>query len=305
IGCPCLFGRYGGAVVKCSRLRSSCYCRLALVHRNPLLRVSASSLRMLSLSGYRRDMFLVCRGLILGGRTRGYPPAAAVVADPVHCRIVDRGVIRVVNVGDVHVVHRTVVVKLSVLPTSTFITLTEVAIAIIDSAIETYVRTPVAFIESIHAVAPAPIAWGPEKTDLRSHHPRTWHPIVITIGGVVSPVPRRPDIALGGEGWLLVHGQRRRGDANRYADLRERGRRHGQHYEREQQRTNGGNDMQCASSCPVILGLPGDALLPRVAQMERHDFRTKRTAHFVSLANGSAMSFSFSGILCMVKNAQF
>ena len=51
--------------------------------------------------------------------------------------------------------------------------------------------------------------------------------------------------------------------------------------------------MHCASSCPVILGLPGDALLLRVAWMERHDFRAKRTAHFVSLANGSTMSFSF------------
>jgi hypothetical protein len=27
--------------------------------------------------------------------------------------------------------------------------------------------------------------------------------------------------------------------------------------------------------------------------MERHDFRAKRTAHFVSLANGSTVSFSF------------
>jgi hypothetical protein len=40
-------------------------------------------------------------------------------------------------------------------------------------------------------------------------------------------------------------------------------------------------------ACPVMLSLL------RVAWMERHDFRTKRTAHFVSLANGSAMSFSF------------
>ena len=41
------------------------------------------------------------------------------------------------------------------------------------------------------------------------------------------------------------------------------------------------------------LGLPGDALLLRVAWMERRDCRTKRSASFVSFANSSAMTFSF------------
>jgi len=40
-------------------------------------------------------------------------------------------------------------------------------------------------------------------------------------------------------------------------------------------------------------GLPGGALRLRVAWMEGRDFRTKRSAQFVSLANGSAMTFSF------------
>jgi hypothetical protein len=47
----------------------------------------------------------------------------------------------------------------------------------------------------------------------------------------------------------------------------------------------GRDETHCASFCLVILGLPGDALLLRVAWMAKHDFRTKRTAHFVSLAN--------------------
>ena len=41
--------------------------------------------------------------------------------------------------------------------------------------------------------------------------------------------------------------------------------------------------------CPFIPGLPGDALRLRVAWIERHDFRTKRTAQSVSPANDSAM----------------
>src|SRR5579863_744627 len=111
------FGRYGGVVAKCSRLRSGRDSRLAMIHRSPLLWVGAGSLRMLSLLCYRRDMLLVRRSLLFRVWAGTYSTIAPVVADPVHGRVVDhRGVIRVVNVGDVHVVHRPIVGKLSVFP---------------------------------------------------------------------------------------------------------------------------------------------------------------------------------------------
>src|ERR1700680_763947 len=176
-------------------------------------------------------MSLVCHGLLLRRRARVDPTIAAVVADPVHRRIVDhRGVVSVGNVGDVHVVHRTIVGEASVVPAPAFITLPGVAVAIIDSAVETYVRTPVAIIEDISVVIPTPIAWGPQETDFRSHDPRTWHPVIIALVLAVSPVPRGPDVTLGGGGRLLVYGQRRRGDRNGYTDLRKRCCRHGEHY---------------------------------------------------------------------------
>jgi len=53
------------------------------------------------------------------------------------------------------------------------------------------------------------------------------------------------------------------------------------------------------------LGLPGGALLLRVAWMERRDFRTKRTEHSVSLGNSSVVNFLISGLLSLVNNAQF
>jgi len=184
-----------------------------MVHRSPLLWVSAGSLRMLRLNGYRRYMVLVRHGLLLRGRTCTYSTIAAVVADPVHRCIVDyRGVVSVVNVGDVHIVHRTIVGEASVVPAPALVTVTGVAVAIIDSAIEAYVLTPVALIVSISAVAPTPIAWGPEETGSRSHYPCTWHPVVIAFVLPVSPVPRGPDITLGGDGRLLVHRQRRRAE---------------------------------------------------------------------------------------------
>src|ERR1700675_4663307 len=41
------------------------------------------------------------------------------------------------------------------------------------------------------------------------------------------------------------------------------------------------------SSCPIFFRAPGVALLLRVARLERHDFRMKRTEDSVSLAIGS------------------
>src|SRR5271157_6110189 len=116
-----------------------------MVHGSPLLRVRTGRLRMLSLNGYSRNMFLTCRGLIFSPRTRADPAIATIEADPVHRGAVNhRGVVDVVNLGDVHVVHRAVVEKVSVIPTSTFITFAVVSVAVTDPAIETDMRPPVA-----------------------------------------------------------------------------------------------------------------------------------------------------------------
>src|SRR5713226_7421735 len=153
---------------------------------------------MLSLPAYWRDMPLMCGSLFFTLRTRVYPTIAAVVADAVNRRIVvdHRCVVNVVDVRDVHVGHRTVVVKPSAVPSSAFITATEITVAIADPAIETYMRTPVAVIENKAAATPTPVAWGPKQTDLRSDHPRARHPVVIIVR--ISPVPRCPEITFAG-----------------------------------------------------------------------------------------------------------
>src|SRR5712691_2448835 len=114
-------------------------------------------------------MFLTWRSLFLGRRTHVDPTVAAVVADASQRRVVNHGgIVDVVNLSDVHVVHRTVVIKTSVVPTPTFITAAEITVAIVDSAIETYNRTPIAFVKDETATAPGPIAGGPEETNFRS-----------------------------------------------------------------------------------------------------------------------------------------
>src|ERR1035437_6607464 len=142
---PCRFGRYDCAIAKCSRLRSSSDCGFAMIHGSPLLRVRAGSLRMLSLNGYSRNMFLTRHSLILSRGPRAAPASAAVEADPVHRGAVDhRGVVNVVTDGGVHVVHRLVVEKVSFAPTPPFIASPEEPVAETTPAIETDMRTPVA-----------------------------------------------------------------------------------------------------------------------------------------------------------------
>src|SRR5271157_5364530 len=200
-----------------------------MVHGSPLLRVRAGRLRMLSLNGYSRNMLLTCRDLFFRPWTRADPTIAAVEADTAHRGAVDhRGVVNVVNFSDVHVVHRTVVEKVSVVPTSTLVAL----------AIETDVRAPVAIVEDISVAAPTPIGWSPEQTGFRSHHPCPRHPVVIVEVIGVSPVPRCPEITIAGTERLLVDGKFRRSEVDGYANLRKRCCRQGQHDEREQQRTN-------------------------------------------------------------------
>src|SRR5579864_335364 len=213
---------------------------------------------MLSLSTYWREVSLTLRSLFLVRRARIDPTAAAVVAHAVHGGVVDHGrVVNVVNVGHVHIVHRTVVEEPVVVPTSTFVAISEVAETIIDPAIETDSRAPIALMKQKSIATPTPIPRSPEEAGFRRQHPRAGYPVVISVIVIVGPVAGRPDITLGGAKRLFVHRQGRWADPDRYAHLGKRSRRDGGHYKCEQPTTNGGKTTHCVSSCPIILRFPG------------------------------------------------
>jgi hypothetical protein len=118
--------------------------------------------------------------------------------------VVDYGlVVNIVNVRDVHVIHRAVVVENSVIPISASIADTTIAEAVVDATVEADMRTPVAIIPGVGVAAPTPITRGPEEANFGSHHPRTRHPEVAFIP--VSPVAGRPQITVGGGHGLHVH----------------------------------------------------------------------------------------------------
>src|SRR5579863_5300278 len=161
----------------------------------------------------------VCGGLFRGCRASGNSTISAVIADVV-CGVADYGfVVNVVNVGDVYVIHRAVVVEGSVIPISTAVAGTTIAVAVIYAAIETDLSAPVAFIPGIRVVAPAPVAGSPKQTGFGGHYPRAWHPKVAIIP--IRPVAGRPQITVGRGHRLLVYGQCGGSERDGNAELRE------------------------------------------------------------------------------------
>src|SRR5271165_4542497 len=145
-------------------------------------------------------------GLFPAGRAGVCSTSATVIADVVVGCVVDHGlVVDIVNVRDVHVVHRAVVVEAAVPPISPLIADTSVAVAVVDSAVEAYMLAPVTAIPGVGAAAPPPVARRPEITVSRSHR-------------------------------LRVHRQGGRRDRDGHTELRERGGRYGQ-YQKYQQQT--------------------------------------------------------------------
>src|SRR5271166_201956 len=150
-------------------------------------------------------MTLMCRGLFRCRRASVNPAVPAVVADVVVRGVVDDGlVVNIVNIRDVYVIHRAVVVETAVIPISALIADATVAEAIVDAAVKADIRAPVAFIPGKGVAAPTPITRRPEKANLGSHHPRTRHPEVPFLS--VSPVAGRPQVTVGWSHGLLVNG---------------------------------------------------------------------------------------------------
>lgn len=184
-----------------------------MVQCRPLLRVCAGSLFVLRLRGHRRDMSFASHRLLLRRGTGTDSSVSTVVADAVDRSVVDdRGVIDVVNVGDIHIVHRAVVVELSALPASALVAVTVISIAVTDSAIEADLLAPISVVENKSVAAPTPVRWSPEQTGFRCHDPRAWHPVITVVVTGIGPIPGCPKITIAGTKGLLVDRQFRWGE---------------------------------------------------------------------------------------------
>jgi hypothetical protein len=133
-----------------------------------------------------------------------------------HCFCVD-----IVNVRDTDVVHGAVVEEGSIIPIAALVALATVTEAIVDAAIETDLRSPVAVVKRVSAIIPAPVAGGPKQASFGRFYPRARHPVIAFVA--VGPIARRPDVALSRNNRLRVDGESGGSnvDGKADADLRE------------------------------------------------------------------------------------
>jgi len=167
-------------------------------------------------------------GTFRGGWLRGGAAGTAIEAGAIDGSVVvdDRGVVSVMNNGGVHVSDRGVVVIDASAPFATDEADTAVAEAVVDAAVETDVRSPIAGVKEVRSATPAPIAGGPEIAGRGSENPSAGNPEVAVIA--VCPIAGSPDVADGWADGLHIDGKRGWPDVNAYADrdLRRSCRRH-------------------------------------------------------------------------------
>src|ERR1700733_243019 len=147
---------------------------------------------------------------------------AATAAVETHAAVVfnrDPFVVDVVNLRHVYIVDCRVVVEMIVVPTSSVVTMAEIAEAIVNSAVEPDPQAPIAFIEDVSSVAPTPVRRRAQIPHFGRQHPRSRHPVVTAAIVGPSPAARRPNISVAGTNGLSVNRNFRRRDCDRLPDL--------------------------------------------------------------------------------------
>ena len=126
----------------------------------------------------------------------------------------------VVYVGHVHAadVHdRAVIKERATAPVTALESNTGITEAVVHTAVEADMRTPITAVPAIDTARPTPVPRGPEQAGLRRQHPRTRHPVIAVLA--VRPISWRPDVPLTRQWWLDVDRQHRRSHRDRHADL--------------------------------------------------------------------------------------
>src|SRR5579859_35880 len=186
---------YHALPVKLSRVRRCGNRGAAVIFGGQHAAIAAGRLLMLGLHGGGRDMVLVLGRQFPRRGPRRDATGAAVVADivdrgAVDDRIVDVGV---VNHGGVHIGDGGVVVEGAATPFASNKSYAAITEAIINSAVEAHMRSPISSVPEVRASTPAPISGGPEEARRRGDHPRARHPVVSI--RPIGPVARRPNVA--------------------------------------------------------------------------------------------------------------
>ena len=136
-------------------------------------------------------------------------------------------VVSIVNDRCIHAAHCSVIGKVPTLPAATVKSAPAVAKAVVHSTIEAHGRAPVTGVKRVESSRKAPITRCPEETRLRRSHPGAGYPVIGC--ATITPVARRPKVAVDRTQGLRIDLQRRGRNLNRQEHAR------GQHPRHRQQ----------------------------------------------------------------------
>src|ERR1700739_3930429 len=119
--------------------------RLSVIYRGAELRVAPRGLKVLCLCSSGRDMVFPTGVLLFRSRSSIHSAISTVVthARDVYVSVLDSRVVYVVHHRDIHIVDFPIVEKVPVLPAPAFVTTSEIAVSVVDAAIETHSRPPI------------------------------------------------------------------------------------------------------------------------------------------------------------------
>jgi hypothetical protein len=155
-----------------------------------------------------------CGRFLLRRRPFGDAARATVIADVVFRHIIRH--ILVVHVRDIrnvgHISDAAVVIEIPAAPFAACVAVTEIAKSVVNTAVESDCRTPIADVKYEGAATPTPPAGCPQQANLRRHDPGSRHPVIS--GRPIIPITRSPKIAGLRTRGLSINRQRRRPKAH-------------------------------------------------------------------------------------------
>lgn len=171
-----------------------------------LLAIRGSLPRVLQLRGYRSRSRLMGHSQFLRRRPRIDAAAAAVVAHTSSPIILHTVFIHIVkargNIG-----HGAIVIEPALIPIPAVVTAARISKSVIDTAVISDVRRPIAGMKQVDAVIISPPWRSPQSADIRRQNPCARNPIIPA--ACVVPITRGPHVIVARRGCLVVFGQRR------------------------------------------------------------------------------------------------
>lgn len=188
--------------------RRSNHGRTASVHVVELLTVLRGFALDLELRGHGRRAWAAEGCDLRWLRSRGKATPATVVGNA-SVVVDDHGaVVNMSDVDEVNSIDRAVVIEVVPTPVAAVVAESGIAEAVINTAIEADMRTPVPSVKAPTIVVPAPVTGGPKSAIVGGRTPGAGNPVVA--GRCPVPVAGRPEIVGSGSLGLIIFREGRR-----------------------------------------------------------------------------------------------